>query len=63
MNYDKKRKRQNGRQAKRKPQYKIWIDEYAQIHATIEKEIKDGILPAVSFDPATIKWHYGDLQS
>lgn len=52
MNYLKKRKRQNGRQRRNcEPTYHIWIDEYAQIHATIDKEIKDGRLPEVSFKP------------
>lgn len=55
MNYEKKRKRQNGRQAKREPQYKIWIDEYAQIHATIDKAIKDGVLPPIDFDQEPIE--------
>ena len=27
MNYDKKRKRQSGRQRRNEPQYKIWFDE------------------------------------
>jgi hypothetical protein len=37
MNYDKKRKRQSGRQTRKEPTYRIWIDEAAQIHATIDK--------------------------
>lgn len=38
MNYEKKRKRQNGRQKRNsEPTYKIWIDEEAKIHATFEK--------------------------
>jgi len=48
MNYEKKRKRQNGRQ-KDKPTYKIWLDEYCKIHATIEKKIQNGILPPINF--------------
>lgn len=51
MDYENKRKRQNGRQKRKELQYKIWIDEYAQIHATIHKAIKDGHLPPVNFDP------------
>lgn len=40
MNYEKKRKRQNGRQA-RKPQdsYSIYIDEACKIHAKLIKSL------------------------
>lgn len=38
MNYEKKRKRQSGRQKKKEPQYKIYIDEYAKIHAIMERK-------------------------
>jgi hypothetical protein len=38
MNYEKKRKRNSGRQKRQsEPTYKIWIDEAARIHATVEK--------------------------
>lgn len=63
MNYEKKRKRQNGRQAKREPKYRIYIDEYAKIHAVIDKAIKDGILPRVDFNPEPIEIvGFGGLQ-
>lgn len=54
MNYEKKRKRQNGRQKHKKHQYKIYIDEWHRLHATIDKAIKDGHLPPVSFDPYSL---------
>ena len=55
MNYQKKRKRQNGRQKRNcEPKYKIWIDECDRLHATIDKSIKDGHLPPVSFDPIPV---------
>lgn len=40
MNYEKKRKRQSGRQARNKPpelEYKIWVDEWDQLMATMGK--------------------------
>lgn len=41
MNYDKKRKRQSGRQAKQVQDcYKIWIDEAGKIGATLVKARK-----------------------
>jgi hypothetical protein len=40
MNYEKKRKRQSGRQKRKEPQYKIYIDEECRIHAAIEKSQK-----------------------
>lgn len=63
MNYDKKRKRQSGRQKRNcEPKYKIWIDEWDHLHATIDKAIKDGILPPVNFDPTTLRTSVGGLQ-
>lgn len=51
MNYQKKRRRQKGRQKRNcEPKYKIWIDEWYGLHATIDKAIKHGILPAITFD-------------
>ncbi len=38
MNYEKKRKRQSGRQKRKEPQYKIYIDEWANIHAVMERK-------------------------
>lgn len=41
MNFDKKRKRQSGRQARQtQDTYKIWIDEEVKIHATLQKAAK-----------------------
>ena len=37
MNYEKKRKRQNGRQMLLEPKYKIYVDEFGKIHAEIDK--------------------------
>lgn len=56
MNYQKKRKRQNGRQKRNgTSNYKIWLDdEFDKLHATIDKAIKDGHLPPVSFDPIPV---------
>jgi len=63
MNYEKKRKRQNGRQKRNcEPKYKIWIDEWDRLHATIDKAIKDGILPPVDFDPSTLVTSFGGFQ-
>jgi hypothetical protein len=55
MDYDKKRKRQTGRQARNGHiGYKIYTDEYLDgLHAEIEQLIHDGVLPRVSFDVAT----------
>lgn len=55
MNYEKKRKRQNGRQAKREPKYNIWIDKYDRLHATIDRLIEEGTLPAIDFNPTPIE--------
>jgi hypothetical protein len=62
MNYDKKRKRQKDRQSNHAPKYSIWIDEYAQIHATIDKAIKEGILLPVDFDPSTLVTSFGGFR-
>jgi len=40
MNYEKKRKRQNGRQKLKESTYSIWIDESAKIHATLDNPLK-----------------------
>lgn len=41
MNYEKKRKRQSGRQAKQvQDTYRVWIDEEAKIHAKLFKARK-----------------------
>lgn len=41
MNYEKKRKRNSGRQARQVQDcYKIWIDDEAKIHATLVKARK-----------------------
>lgn len=54
MNYEKKRKRQNGRQKYKEHPYNIYIDEWDRLHATIDKAIKDGHLPPVRFDPDSL---------
>ena len=63
MNYEKKRKRQNGRQKRKRTHCnQVWIDEYERLHKIIDKAIKDGILPPVTFDPSTLRTSFGGLQ-
>ena len=51
MNYQKKRKRQNGRQKRNcEPKYKIWINEWDGLHVTIDRLVAEGQLPKITFD-------------
>lgn len=51
MNYQQKRKRQNGRQKRNcEPKYKIWINEWDRLHATIDRLVAEGKLPTITFD-------------
>lgn len=51
MNYEKKRKRQNGRQSKNKSSYRVIIDEYWKMEQErISALIKEGKLPELKFD-------------
>lgn len=51
MNYEKKRKRQSGRQ-KQKP--RVIFDEWNKLHAEIDRLIEAGILPTIHYDPTPI---------
>lgn len=55
MNYNKKRKRQNGRQDRNcGPKYNIWIDEFAQVNLEIDRLIEEGVLPRLDFNPVPV---------
>lgn len=76
MNYEKKRKRQSGRQSRKVQDcYSVWIDEagkihgklyqgrdpWAKLHAQIDQDIADGKLPAINFEYKPIKRSFGML--
>ncbi len=41
MNYDKKRKRQNGRQTKKESHYKMYIDDCDRLYVELQKAVSD----------------------
>lgn len=51
MNFDKKRKRQNGRENGR---IRIVVNEWRRLDAEIGKLIEEGVLPPVNYDIASL---------
>ena len=58
MNYETKRKRQNGRQKRAgKTSYQIWDEaRYEKLYIEIERLIEKGDLPRIEFDLNSLQW-------